>query len=175
MISTRIAAAAAAGVLATTGAAATTLASAAGATTVPACGNHAIEVSATRGQGATGHADFVLRFRNASHHTCSLSGYPGLDAIGKYGKVLRHAKRTVNGFTGGSHHGVRTIVIRPRHDASADVEWLNFNPRTGGECRFSHYVATTPANTTHTVYLTRAVSLCGLEVHPTVAGKSGSS
>ena len=139
----------------------------------PACGNSTLTVSATAEQGATGHANFVLLFKNHTSHSCSLYGYPGLDALSASGHVLAHARRTLSGFTGGSRHGLQTVVVRPGRYASADVEWMNFNPSTGGGCRFSHSVAATPANTTHTVHLARAVSVCSLQVHPTVAGRSG--
>jgi hypothetical protein len=143
------------------------------AATVPACGNHSLTVTATAPQGATGHGNLIVRFRNRTTHSCSLTGYPGLDALNASGHVLAHARRTVHGFTGGSTHGVRTVVVRPGHYASADVEWLNFNPRTSGACTFSHSIAVTPANTSNTVHRARSVSVCRLQVHPTVAGITG--
>jgi hypothetical protein len=143
--------------------------------TVSACGNHALKVTATHDNGATGHGNLILRFKNRTGHSCTIHGYPGLDALGKHHGVLKHAKRTVNGFTGGSHHGVQTITVAPGHYASADVEWHNFNFHNGNDCRLSHYIAATPANTSHTVIRRRGVSLCGLQVHPTVAGRSGNS
>jgi len=136
-----------------------------------ACGDAAIAVSATRTEGATGHGSFVLEFQNISGVTCTLRGYPGLDAIGKQGHVLRHAKRTRTGFTGGAEH-IRTITVRPNRFASADVEWLNA-AKNGHACRFSRSVNATPANTGYTVHLARSVSVCQLEVHPTVKGRSG--
>lgn len=144
-----------------------------GAAAVPACGDHALTVTATAPQGATGHGNLVLRFRNHTVHSCSLYGYPGVDALSAGGHVLAHARRTVAGFTGGSTHGVRTVVLRPGGYASADVEWLNFEPKTGRTCRFSRSIAVTPANTGHTVHRTRSVSTCRLQVHPTVAGRTG--
>jgi hypothetical protein len=143
------------------------------AAAVPACGNAALRVTATATQGATGHGNLVLRFRNRTSHSCRLYGYPGLDAITASGHVLKHARRTVSGFTGGSRSGVRTVLLRPGRYASADVEWLNFHPTTGRGCRFSAAIATTPAGTTHTVRLARSVSVCRLQVHPTVPGRSG--
>ena len=140
---------------------------------VRACGDHSLSVTATAPQGATGHGNLVLRFRNRTSRACSLYGYPGVDALTASGHVLAHAHRTVAGFTGGSTHGVRTVVVRPGHYASADVEWLNFNPRTSGACRFSHAIAVTPANTGHTVHRARSVSACRLQVHPTVPGRTG--
>jgi hypothetical protein len=139
---------------------------------VPMCGNHSLTVSATASQGATGHGNFVLLFKNTSGAACSIHGYPGLDALSRSGAVLAHAARTVSGFTGGSRHGVPTVVVRPGRFASADVEWMNFGPN-GTSCRFSHSVAATPANTSHTVHLARSVSVCDLQVHPTVAGRTG--
>jgi hypothetical protein len=134
-----------------------------------------LTVTATRTQGATGHGSLVLLFRNRTTHTCSLYGYPGLDALNANHVVLRHAKRTLYGFAGGSHVGIRTVYVQPSHYASAAVEWMNFNPVTSGPCTFSHYIATTPANTTHTVTLVRSVSVCVLQVHPTVPGTTGNA
>jgi hypothetical protein len=141
----------------------------------PQCGNNSLAVSATATQGATGHGNFVLLFRNKTTHTCTLFGYPGLDAVTASGRVLAHAKRSLTGFTGGSTKGLQTIVVRPGRYASADVEWHNFNFATGGSCRFSYGVRATPANTSDTVFLKRSVSVCGLQVHPTVAGRTGNS
>jgi hypothetical protein len=145
------------------------------ASAAPACGNNALAVTATAEQGATGHANFVLLFRNKTPQPCTLFGYPGLDALDASGQVIKHAHRTLTGFTGGSTQGLQTILVRPGHFASADVEWMNFNPSTSRSCRFSHAVAATPANTSHTVQLARSVSVCRLQVHPTVAGKTGNS
>ena len=66
-----------------------------------------------------------------------------------------------------------TVSLAPGGFASATVEWLNFNPATTGDCTFSASVAATPANTTHTVHLPVSVSICQLQVHPTVAATSG--
>jgi hypothetical protein len=146
----------------------------AGARSVPACGNHSLAVTHNHSQGAMGHSNIVIRFKNIGYGACSLYGYPGLDALGSYGTVLKHAKRTVNGFTGGAS-SLQTIVIQPGHFASADVEWMNFNPNTSGDCQWSSAIATTPANTSDTVTFPVSVSLCELQVHGTVAGKTGNS
>jgi hypothetical protein len=142
--------------------------------TVAACGNHAVGVIAGQAQGATGHGSFVVQFRNETTSSCSLFGYPGLDALGSGGRVLRHARRTLHGFAGGAS-AERTIVLAPNHRASATVEWLNFNPRTSGDCTFSTTVNITPPNTSHTVNRREKVSVCDLQIHPVVAGRSGNS
>ena len=144
------------------------------AAAVKACGNSSLAVSHTTAHAATGHGSFVLLFKNTSRATCSIYGYPGLDALNASGLTLAHARRTLQGFAGGAHRE-RTVTVSPGHWASATSEWLNFNPASSGSCTFSKSVATTPANTTHTVHLTVSVSVCALQVHPTVAGTSGSN
>ncbi|MGN6605554.1 MAG: DUF4232 domain-containing protein [Jatrophihabitans sp.] len=142
-----------------------TLATNAAAQTVaPACGNQALTVTRSFAQGAAGHSFMELIYRNHTTHACSVHGYPGLDAVGPHGHVLAHAARTT--FDGGP----RTITIRPGGYASAGVEWENFNPVTSGPCRYSAAIVTTVANTTLAHRLAASVSICGLEVTPTVAG-----
>jgi hypothetical protein len=138
---------------------------------IPSCKGALIAVSHNQQQGATGHGNVVLRFRNISQHTCSLRGYPGVDALGPRGGVLAHARRTLHGFTGGAS-AVRTIVLRSWQVASADLEWMNFGPN-GTSCRISHSIAVTPANTFRTVHFPLSVSVCDLQIHPTVKGPTG--
>src|SRR6185503_5362938 len=93
----------------------------------PAFGNASLVITASREQGATGHANFIVRFRNQTTHACTLYGYPAVDALNASGAVIAHARRTLTGFTGGSTHGLQTITVRPGRYASADVEWHTFN------------------------------------------------
>lgn len=167
----RVGALAAVGALAVAGTIATA-AVATGAPATAACTSSALTVTHTPTEGATGHASVVLLFRNVSKHTCSLYGYPGLDALNKSGHVLAHATRTLHGFAGGTK-AVQKVTLAPARFASATVEWMNFNSTTSGDCTFSKSIATTPANTTHVVHLAVSVSVCDLQVHPTVAGTSG--
>ena len=139
--------------------------------TAPACGNHSLAVTKTQNDGGMGHGGFVLLFRNRSHSTCSLYGYPGVDALGGYGGVLAHARRTLHGYMGGGP--LHTVTVAPGHFASATVEWLNFNPATSGDCAFSSSIAVTPANTAHSTNLPASVSVCDLQVHPNVGGTTG--
>ena len=156
------------GVLATTGVLAaaglTAGATSAGALSVPACGNSALVVTRTYVESGMGQSWMLLVYRNTAAHNCSVTGYPGLDAIDRNGHVLAHAQRTLDG----GH--VRTITIPPGGYASAGVVWENFNGATGGPCAFSSAVNTIVANTTRVHRLRVSVSRCGLQVHPTVAG-----
>lgn len=139
---------------------------------VPACQGALLHVTHTAPQGAMGTSAMVLRFRNIGQSTCSLYGYPGFDALRKNGTVLAHAKRVMDGSVGGARK-IETIVVQPNHLASASVQWFNFDPATGGPCAFSAKIAVTPANTSTTTRFPVSVSKCGLQVHPTVAGKGG--
>lgn len=146
-------------------------ASARAADAYPACGNHSLVVTNTPTDSGMGHSGMALLFRNKTAHTCTLRGYPGLDAVSRTGHVLAHAQRTPTGYLSGG--AVRTVVVRPGHYAVAGVEWENFDPSTSGPCRYSHSVAATPANTADTVTLPISVSICALQIHPTVAGAHG--
>lgn len=137
----------------------------------PSCKGDLIAVSHSHPQGATGHGNVVVIFRNISQHTCSLRGYPGLDALGPNGGVLASARRSLRGFTGGAS-AVRTITLQSWQQASSDVEWRNFTAN-GHACRFSKSIATTPPNTFKTFHRPVSVSVCNLQVHPVVRGTSG--
>lgn len=140
---------------------------------VPACGNTSLDYGTSASDGAAGTSSFVLLYRNHTSATCTLRGYPGLDAMSSAGRVIAHATRTVSGSAGGARHGVQTISIPPHGFASAVVEWKNFNPATSGPCRFSAGVDTIAANTTKLVKVHKSVSICQLQVHPTVLGWTG--
>ena len=129
-----------------------------------------------RRSSALRHKAMTPTFRAGAIHVqvpaTSANLGPGFDALGSYGDVIKSAKRTLNGFTGGAS-AVNTIVVAPGKWASADVEWMNFNPTTGGDCVWSSSIATTPANTGDTHYFPVSVSTCHLQIHPTVKGKTG--
>lgn len=163
-IATAVAASVAAGLLTGTGSA---------SATVPACGNNSLDYGITPTQGAAGTSSFVLLYRNHTSGTCTLRGYPGLDAMSSAGYVIAHATRTTSGSAGGASHGVQTITIPPHGYASATVEYKNFNPATSGACRFSAGVNTTAPNTTKIVPERRSVSICDLQIHPVVIGWTG--
>lgn len=155
----------------TTGIAGGIAAPAGAAASTPSCKGALIQLSHSRTNGAAGHGNVILRFRNISQSTCSLRGYPGADALGPNGGVLAHAKRTKHGFTGGTN-AVRTIVLHSWQVASADLEWTNISSN-GGKCKFSKSIAVTPPNTTKTFHRKLSVSTCNLQIHPVVKGKTG--
>jgi hypothetical protein len=154
----------------TAGVAGTVAAPAGAAAPVPSCKGALIALSHNHPQGAAGHSNVILRFKNISQSTCSLRGYPGVDALGPHGGVLKHARRTLHGFTGGTS-AVRTIVLHSFQTASADLEWMNFGAN-GHDCRFSASIAVTPPNTSKTFHRPVSVSVCSLQIHPVVTGNA---
>ena len=153
---------------------AASLAAAAGAsaTTVPGpCGNRAIWESHTQVDGAMGHGVVVLLFKNTSNASCTLVGYPGLDAIGRRGNVLAHAARTRSGMTGPGV--VRTIVIRPGRYRVGRSGMDELQSAQRRELRLLDVDRDHAAHTTATVKFRLSVSICDLQIHPVVAGTSG--
>ena len=142
------------------------------ATSVGSCTGAQLKIGTGEGQGGAGHGGFPLEFRNTSGHACTLSGYPGLDAISKKGTVLVHAERTESGYLAGAPAG-RTVTVQPGQYASAFVEWVDMDSH-GGACKNSHSIAVTAPNTYRTVHRAIHVGRCELQVHPVTAGRSGS-
>ena len=140
----------------------------AGAAPVPSCKGALLKITHANAQGAAGHGFVTLRFRNISQATCSLRGYPGMDALKKNGNVLAHAKRSLHGMAGA--HKVRTIVLKPNRVASAAAEWSNFGPN-GTDCAHSHSIAVTAPNTSRTVHFKVRVTKCGAEDSPGGEGR----
>jgi hypothetical protein len=138
------------------------------------CGDNALDVTAADQQGAMGHSSVLLRFRNRLGVACTVFGYPGADAVSSSGAVLAHATRTLNGFAGGAP-AITTVTVAPGGTVSAALEWMNFNPVTTRSCATSAAIDVTPANTAHTVRLPVHVTVCELQIHPTVAGTSGNA
>ncbi len=139
---------------------------------LPSCAGAALRVALTSGEGGDNHDSFVIEYKNETRRTCTLRGYPGLDAVTRHGHVLRHAKRSLAGYFGGAPHGARTVVLATGGHASATVEFLN-SDHAGHVCAFAHHVATTPPNTDRIVHRMHRLSLCYLRVHPVVAGTTG--
>jgi hypothetical protein len=116
----------------------------------------------------------VLIFHNRLPQPCTLYGYPGVDALSASGATLVHATRTLSGYAGGAK-SIATITVAAGQSASATLEWDLFNTVTSGSCAQSASIAVTPANTTYTSGLPVHVTVCGLQIHPAVAGTTGRS
>lgn len=118
-----------------------------------------------------GHAGNVIRFQNRGA-ACELRGYPGADGIAN-GKVVVHAKRTLSGYLAGAHKIV-TVTLAHGATASAALEGLETSAPNFGACHHYQSLEVTPPNDLTGVRLHPKVTVCYPEVHPVIAGKSGS-
>ncbi len=137
----------------------------ASASGVPRCGNGSLAVTRTQVQRGTSRSWLRLVYRNTTEQTCTVDGYPGLDAVSSTGRVLAHATRTQSSYAGGGR--LARVTVAGGGYASAGVEWRNAG---GSSCRSASHVETIVAGTSRAHRLTVAVSACRLQVHPTVAG-----
>jgi hypothetical protein len=99
---------------------------AAGAAGTPSCQTSGLVVWLdTNGNGAAGSITFNLELSNLSGHTCTVSGYPGVSAVGLRGQTLGSAAVRDTSFK------VKTVRLRDGDTAVAGlriVEAGNFDP-----------------------------------------------
>jgi hypothetical protein len=135
-------------------------------------------VSIAHQRAATGHEGITLLFRNSGTAPCTLTGYPGAALVAASGRqrVLQIA-RTPQGYMGGLSPQARAnpiVRLAPGQFASAILEGDDFNPQTSGSCPRYSSLLVTPPNQTVTVRLPVSLSICDPQIHPVVAGTSGS-
>jgi hypothetical protein len=150
----------------------------------PPCGLAQVLISDTGGGAGLGHEDQVLVFTNDSHSVCTLTGYPGVAGLNAYGEQIIQATRSLNGYLGGLLPGATTppvVSLAPGQTASAIVEGTD-NPIGPQPCPYYPSLLVTPPNLTDGLRVevsdlsTQGFPGCsGLDVHPVVAGSSGSS
>jgi len=143
----------------------------------PNCGFGQLKVSAGPGQGATGHISAVLVFTNTSAEQCQLTGYPGVAGVDASGTQQVQATRTLNGFMGGIPNGTKppVVTLAAGQSASATVEGTNVPTDSQPTCPTYPALLVTPPNATQSVTITAELPGCSpLQVHPVVAGTTGS-
>jgi hypothetical protein len=151
---------------------------------LPPCTNAQITVSDAGGGAALGHVDQVLVFTNTGHTACTLTGYPRLAGLSSIGQDETQATRTPGGYMGGLLSGDTTppvVSLAPGETASAIVEGTD-NPIGSRPCFHYQALLVTPPNLTDQTRVgisdagMQGFPDCsGLEVHPVVAGSTGSS
>lgn len=92
------------------------------ASPVPRCHTSDLHVYFAGGQGAAGHLEQDVGFRNSSAHTCFVYGYAGLGLENTRHRVLR--SRVVWGSTFARRDpGPHRVVLAPGRAAYANVAW----------------------------------------------------
>jgi hypothetical protein len=148
--------------------------SAAASTTVAHCTYSQLRVRSGGGGAASEHDSVRLRFRNTSHRSCSVYGYPGAAGLNKHGKQIEQAKRTKQGYSGGvdPNRKIPTVVLKPGQVATAVIESVGVTAH-GANCKTFHSLLVTPPNDRKSVHLAIGLPRCSLQIHPVVKGTTG--
>ncbi len=142
-----------------------------------ACTDAELTVSTGPFAGTLGHGGFSVTLNNHSTTSCTLTGYPGVDALTATGQQAVQASRTLRGYQGGLPTGGNTppvVTLEPGRSAVAGVEWIEVPTGSQTSCPSYPAILVTPPNTTGPTRLPAPhLYLCrDLEVHP-VTSTSG--
>ncbi len=111
---------------------------------VPRCKLHQLHISLHSSDGGAGHGGWVIVFRNRAR-ACTLRGYPGVDGVHKDGTTSVHARRTREGYLGGSYR-VKTVALDNGEAASTIFEGINGPVWSEGRCHEYAALRITPPN-----------------------------
>jgi Domain of unknown function (DUF4232) len=147
--------------------------SAAKAAAPVSCHGKQLGTTVTVAQGGLSHQGDLIEFRNHGV-ACTITGYPGVDALNAEGHRVLSATRTKSGYLGGVWSGpIPTVRLATGQTASAMVEWGDL----GSPCPRAQSLRITPPNAVHSVVLSpkslKPQTLCRFQVHPVVPGTSG--
>jgi hypothetical protein len=145
--------------------------------TSPSCTGNQLSTTLGKEGVGMGHVGQVVVFTNVSTAPCTLYGYPGIAGLDAAGAQIMQASRTPSGYLGGlwnAPNGPPPIVaLAPGQAASALVEGVDNQVGSMPCVHLSGFLVTAP-NTARSVDLPSGSPECdGLDVHPVVAGTSG--
>jgi len=140
------------------------------------CQANALGISLTDVGAYSFHTGLAIEFMNRGS-ACTITGYPGVDAVSATGRRILSAKRTKSGYIGGVLSGpIPKVHLAKGETASALVEWVDGGP-LGVPCPHVHSLRITPPGAVSSVILSpkslTTETLCGVQVHPVVPGRSG--
>jgi Protein of unknown function (DUF4232) len=116
-------------------------------------------------------AAMVVGLSASATGSCTISGYPNVRALDKGGNLLLIAQQSLRGPLGGlAAPGISEVaVVAPGRTASALVEWSS----VGSRCFADGHISFTLGGSTAT-FGQSTERFCDLQVHPFVAGSTGS-
>jgi Protein of unknown function (DUF4232) len=137
------------------------------------CQGKALGISLTQASPGVSHHGYVIEFRNRGS-ACTITGYPGVDALNAKGRRILSAKRTKSGYLGGVRSGpIPKVHLAKGKIASAMVEWIDL----GSPCPSAHSLKITAPNAVRSVVRSpkslKSQTLCHVQVHPVVPGTTG--
>jgi Protein of unknown function (DUF4232) len=138
------------------------------------CQGKRLRVTLALASPGLSHHGYVLRFENRGP-ACTISGYPGVDGLSAQGRRVLSARRTKSGYLGGvgPGHPIPRVRLAKGKTASAILEWIDLGP----PCPEVQSLKVTAPGAVVSVQLApkslQAETLCDVEVHPVVPGRSG--
>jgi Protein of unknown function (DUF4232) len=139
------------------------------------CGLPYLRVSVRPAVAHSRHASYLLTFTNTGQIACRLTGYPAVVVLSSAGQPVLRANPTPSGYLGGASGTPATVVIATGQPASALLEGEQVDLR-GDRCPSRPGLAVTPPRSTAPARLPMTTSICGgVQIHPVVAGNTGSS
>ncbi|MFI8974467.1 DUF4232 domain-containing protein [Nocardia asteroides] len=132
----------------------------------PACADGQVLVGGGPVTAGAGHQGLTLRFwLVGASAPCALTGYPGVDAVGD---DTVSATRTLRGYLGGLPPGQSapaTVILTQDRGGEAVVEGTSTDP-AGLPCPAYGELRVTAPDTTDTVPIAEALTVCDFAVHP---------
>ena len=140
------------------------------------CQANALGISLTFEGAYSFHTGLAIEFKNLGS-ACTITGYPGVDALSARGRRILSAKRTKSGYIGGVFSGpIPKVQLAKGKTASALLEWVNGGP-LGMPCPHVHSLRITPPGGVSSVTLSskslKIETFCGVQIHPVVPGRNG--
>ncbi|HJQ03340.1 MAG TPA: DUF4232 domain-containing protein [Jatrophihabitans sp.] len=143
-----------------------------------ACGPPYLRLAVRSAGSGLSHAGYVLLFTNTGQIACTMTGYPTLTILDGQDRPVVRASPTPSGYLGGLRNPkppFPTAVLGPGGTASALLEGLLFDSRTGKGCPTQHALLSTPPGTASPIKAAAVTTVCSqVQIHPVVAGNTGS-
>ncbi|HTZ43236.1 MAG TPA: DUF4232 domain-containing protein [Jatrophihabitans sp.] len=135
-----------------------------------------VRVSARPAGARNAHAAYLIEFADTGQIACRLAGYPAVTVLDAHRRPLARAAAAPRGYLGGLRSGApQPVLIGPGQRASALVEGEQID-LAGKPCPAGTALRVTPpATRTAAVAVVRTTICGGVQVHPVVAGTTGSS
>jgi len=138
------------------------------------CQRKELGITLTVAQGGLSHNGYVIEFKNRGV-ACTITGYPGVDALNAAGRRVLSATRTKAGYLGGVESGpIPKVNLASGKTASAILEWIDLG---SPPCPRARSLRITPPNASKSVVLSpkslKVQTLCRVQVHPVVPGTTG--
>ncbi|MEO5680271.1 MAG: DUF4232 domain-containing protein [Acidimicrobiales bacterium] len=139
-----------------------------------ACITAQLTISSQAVEGGLDHGGTVLVFENLGR-PCLLAGYPGVETEDSAGKIVGMVTRSPRGYLGGLNEGASTpyLELDRGEAASALTEGRTAGTPGGSPCPSYVALRVIPPKEAQSVRLPSEQSLCYLEIHPFIPGRTG--